>query len=95
MMILDYNTENRNKKLDKQVPQNGDKLNITKFNNLPSPVTAVLIGGGEYWIESLCVQTGLMRLDISGMIDREDFIMVKTLIDANGNKHNPDEFWIG
>lgn len=94
MIITDSTTTSRGKVLDSQVTKKGDILNIEKFNELPSPVTARLMGGDEYWIDTLCVQTGLMRLDISGQIDLSEFCMVKTLIDSDGNEHDPDDFWI-
>ena len=67
---------------------------MEKFNSLPSPVTAVLCGGGGYWIETLCVQTGLMRLDVSGKVDHRHFSEVMKLVDIDGGKHNPDDFWL-
>lgn len=71
-----------------------DMLDIKKFNSLPGPVTARIVGGGEYWIETLCVQTGLMRLDVSGQIDFNEFAMVAMLIDSNGIEHDPDDFYL-
>lgn len=75
--------------------ESGDIIDIVKFNNLPSPVTAVYWGSKTgWWIETLCVQTGLMRVDVCGMLERCHFSDVKELIDINGNKHNPDDFYI-
>jgi hypothetical protein len=73
----------------------GDMLDIKKFNLLPGPVTAKMIGGGDYWIETLDVQTGLMRVDVCGMIDLTEFSMVDWLVDASGEKHDPDDFYLG
>jgi hypothetical protein len=76
-------------------PKDGDLLNIDKFNALPGPVTARMIGGGEHWIETLCPLSGLMRLDVCGQIDVfVYFSMVDTLIDADCNEHDPDLFYI-
>lgn len=72
----------------------GDLLNMLKFNTLPGPVTARISGGAEYWIETLDVQTGLMRLDVSGRLDRMEFIEANMLIDGDGVEHNPDDFWL-
>jgi len=74
--------------------QKGDILDMDRFNALPGPVTARLFGGGEYWIETLCVQTGCMRLDVCGQIDHSHFDEVHTLIDMDSNEHNPDDFWL-
>ena len=94
MIITDETTTQRGKPKDAQNVLTGDKLNLPKFNKLPSPVTARMIGGGEYWIETLDVQTGAMRLDVSGQIDHEDFVMVEILVDSGGVEHDPDDFWI-
>lgn len=94
MIITDYSTTSRNNPVPNIGRQSGDLLKMKEFNALPSPVTARMMGGGEHWIESLCVQTGCMRLDVSGQIDLSEFVMVKTLIDADGNEHNPDDFWL-
>ena len=74
--------------------QENDKLNMDKFNALPSPVTARLWSGAEHWIETLCVQTGCMRLDVCGQIDLSNFDEVRTLIDIDGNEHDPDDFYL-
>lgn len=75
--------------------QKNDILDIDKFNALPHPVTAILYGDTSgYWIETLCVQTGCMRLDVMGQIDLCHFDSVKQLVDIDGGKHDPDEFWI-
>ena len=73
--------------------KSGDLIDMAKFNALPSPVTARLCGGGEYWIETLCVQTGCMRLDVSGQIDLSHFAEVMVLIDIDGEEYEPDDFW--
>jgi len=94
MIITDRSTAQRGKSPDLMKCRDGDKLNIEKFNSLPSPVTARLRGLGDYWIESLCVQTGLMRVDVCGKTDNCEFIDAVLLIDADGNEHNPDDFWL-
>lgn len=70
-----------------------DLINGPKFNSLPSPVTAKMIGGGEWWIESLCVETGFLRLDVCGQIDLGEFCMVSELVGSDGATHNPDDFY--
>ena len=74
--------------------QDGDLLNGVKFNALPGPVTARMCGGGEWWIETLDVQTGAMRLDVCGQIDLSHFSEVMILIDINGSTHDPEDFWL-
>lgn len=95
MPIIMTQNEVRKNKTDAVADiQKGDIINGVKFNALSSPVTAKIAGGGEWWIESLDVQTGLMRLDICGQIDLCHFCEVIELIDYNGNKYDPDDFWI-
>ena len=94
MIITDERTTSRGMPLQHQNPQKGDKLHMRKFNALPGPVIARFFGGGEWLIETLCVQTGAMRVDVCGKIDFEDFSMVSMLIDADGDEHDPDDFWL-
>lgn len=74
--------------------QEGDLINGPKFNALPAPVTAKMLGGSEWPIESLDVQTGCMRLDVCGKIDVNRFSEVVELIDIDGGRHDPDDFWL-
>ena len=92
MIINETAHEPRNLSLLRR--EDGDKLNAKKFNSLPSPVTARMLGGSEYWIETLCVQTGCMRIDVCGMIDLTNFDSVTMLVDADGNEYEPDDFYL-
>lgn len=74
--------------------QPGDELDINKFNALPGPVTAILFGGDEFWIETLDVSTGCMRLDVSGAIQLGHFDSVNKLRDINGNEFDADDFYL-
>ncbi|MBL4766517.1 MAG: hypothetical protein JKY94_02180 [Rhodobacteraceae bacterium] len=94
MIISEYDPTSRNNPPLDTTPQEGDVLNMAKFNALPSPVTARLFNGAEWWIETLDVQTGFMRLDVCGQIDLSCFSEVKMLIDIDGGEHEPDEFWM-
>jgi len=94
MIITDCSTSQRNKQPSDMGQKKGDLLNMKKFNELPGPVTARMCGGSELWIESLCVQTGAMRLDVCGQIDLSHFSEVIELTDINGGKHDPDYFWL-
>lgn len=94
MIITDESTTSRGKPKESQGVEGGDILNMKKFNSLPSPVTARMCGGGEYWIETLCVQTGCMHLDVCGQLDLSHISELLMFIDANGNEHNPDDFYL-
>tara|TARA_R110000851_G_scaffold282016_1_gene435515 strand:+ start:62 stop:382 length:321 start_codon:yes stop_codon:yes gene_type:complete len=93
MLIHSYTTTSPKEPVPCNKPQKEDLLKLKEFNDLPSPVTARLLNGEEYWIEALDVRTGLMRLYVCGLIDCEGFTMVKTLIDSNGVEHDPDMFY--
>ena len=94
MIITDDSTTSRSIPEQTQERQPGDVINGKMFNSLSGPVTARMIGGGEYWIETLCIQTGCMRIDVCGKIDFTEFSMVLVLIDADGAEHDPDDFWL-
>jgi len=70
-----------------------DLLDIVKFNSLPGPITAIMAGGDEHWISLLCVETGLMHLDIQGQTDLAEFGGVIMLKDINGVEYDPDTFY--
>lgn len=75
--------------------KDGDLLNIEKINRLPHPLAAVMIGSGmNLMIENVCVETGLVRLDVCGRIDIDNFCMIRTIIDGEMNEHNPDDFYL-
>lgn len=94
MLIMSPEEKKTNRDLAVQAVQEGDLLNGGRFNALPSPVTAKMCGGDEWWVESLDVQTGLMRLDVCGQIDLRHFGEVIMLTDINGVTYDPDSFWI-
>jgi hypothetical protein len=93
MQILDIKNSSRHEKKEPTARQNSDLLNLEKFNALPSPVTARLCGGSEYWITLLDVQTGCMHIDVCGKTDPSHFGDVVLLIDIDGNEHAPDDFY--
>lgn len=94
MIIQDLRSTNRHAPKQDQARCLGDKIDMEKFNKLPGPVTARMLGGSEYWIETLDVQTGCMRIDVCGQIDHTHFGEVTLLIDQDGNEHDPDDFWL-
>ena len=71
-----------------------DILYMDKIQSLPHPLTAILYDKSGYWIESLCVQTGCMRLDVCGQSQLSHFDEVMIIKDIDGNLHAPDVFWI-
>jgi hypothetical protein len=70
-----------------------DKLNIDAINALPHPLVACLYGGSEWQIHDICVETGLMRIDVCGLLEVKMFADVKDLRDGDGLSHDPDDFY--
>lgn len=72
-----------------------DLLNKAKFDNLPHPLYLRLFGSKQWWpAESICVQTGLTRIDVCGMIDIIEFGGVAQVRDADGNLFEPEDFYL-
>ena len=62
-----------------------DILDIDYINKLPQPFIATLKGGAWEWpVYDICVQTGLVRLDVCGKLDRLHISDVRTIVDADG-----------
>lgn len=77
--------------------QAGDWLDIAKLNALPQPLRYLRYGDKEtpgYYIDSICVETGLCRINVAGRIGILEFVELKTIIDGNSNHHDTDQFWI-
>lgn len=72
-----------------------DLLNMEKINNLQHPISCRLLADkSDSLVETICVQTGLMRIDVWGQIDRRHFGEVMELVDANGNRYDADDFYL-
>lgn len=70
-----------------------DKLLIDKINGLPQPLSARFCGGDIWPVERIDVETGLMRVDVVGKLQKTDFATVTHLIDSAGQHHDSDEFY--
>lgn len=72
-----------------------DKLNMEKLNALPGPLMARFCGDTYPWpVYDIDVQTGMMRIDVCGLLDVKHFGDVMELQDGNGDNHDPDQYWI-
>ena len=71
-----------------------DILNMEYINSLPQPFLARMAGGGEWEVDTICVETGLMKLNVCGMLDNSHISEVIEFTDIDGNKHDPDDFWL-
>lgn len=74
--------------------QPGDKLRLDHINSLPQPFTGVFIGGDEWPIEDIDVQTGLLRIDVGGKLQVMHIAEVRHFVDANGVAHVAESFYV-
>lgn len=72
-----------------------DLLKIDSFNNLQHPLFC-RFGADKHdsLIETVCVQTGLMRIDVYGQIDLRQIGEVIEIVDGDGNRYDVDDFYI-
>ena len=71
-----------------------DKLKINYINSLPQPFIAQMAGGDEWPVEDIEVQTGLLRCDIVGKLQIFTISDVSVFVDADGEEHDPDSFFV-
>lgn len=71
-----------------------DLLDMAYINSLPHPLFADL-GAGSIWpMHDICVQTGLVCIDVCGLLQVEHFGGVMRFRDADGKKHSTDDFYL-
>lgn len=70
-----------------------DKLNMEAINALPHPLIARFCGGEEWPVLDICVETGLMRIDVCGRTQPMHFSDVTDLRDGDGETHDADDFY--
>lgn len=70
-----------------------DLLDADKLNSLPHPLSVKQYDGSIYDLEAVCVETGLCRFIVCGLVDRCSFGAFKSIIDADGFEHCADDFY--
>ena len=70
-----------------------DLLRMDHINSLPQPFMVTLWGGDEWPLLDICVETGLLRIDVVGKFQCMDIGDVMNFIDADGVKHDADTFF--
>ena len=70
-----------------------DKLRIDYINSLPQPFIATFFGNSEWPVHDIDVQTGLLRIDVCGMLQSEHIGAVKFFTDEAGEKHDAETFY--
>lgn len=71
-----------------------DKLNMEAINALPHPLIARFCGGDRWPVYDIDVETGLMRIDVCGLLQVKEFCEVMEIHDADGYEHDSDDFWL-
>lgn len=70
-----------------------DLLDMDLINSLPYPLFANL--SGTWWpIYDICVQTGLIRLDVCGLLEVTSIGSLQKIRDGSGKEHFTDDFYI-
>ncbi len=70
-----------------------DILRMDYINSLPQPFVATMIGGWEFEVYDIDVETGLMRLNAMGKLDVTTIAEVRHFTDMDGVKHDPETFY--
>ncbi|MCB1719220.1 MAG: hypothetical protein KDK05_29145 [Candidatus Competibacteraceae bacterium] len=68
-------------------------LRMDYINSLPQPFVATLPGGHEWPVFDIDAETGMLRIDASGMLEAKFITDVLCFTDASGLQHDPDTFY--
>jgi len=73
-----------------------DLLNIDFINSLPQPLWVRQWGDKEFlWpLYEICVETGLIRIDVCGKLDNLHIGDVAQFKDDNGTVYESEEFYL-
>lgn len=78
-----------------QVPDAGrDLLDLAYINSLPQPFIGRLLGGFEWPIHDFEVETGLVRVDVCGLLSTKTISDFTSFRDDRGNVHPAHGFFI-
>jgi len=73
--------------------ERGDKLRIGFINTLPQPLIVRLIGGHEWLVYDIDVETGLMRIDVCGKLQVTHINEASLFRDMDGIEHEAETFY--
>lgn len=71
-----------------------DLLQMDYINSLPQPFIAHLFRGSEWPVYDIEVETGLVRIDVIGLLEIKRISDVKFFRDANGVEHPSYTFYV-
>jgi hypothetical protein len=71
-----------------------DVLDMTYINSLPQPFIGRELGGWEWPINDFEVGTGLLRIDVSGLLQVKSIADFTSFKDGYGNVHSAEGFYV-
>ncbi|AKJ28809.1 hypothetical protein [Caldimonas brevitalea] len=78
----------------KHTPEPGDLLDMAYINSLPQPFIGRMLGDAEWPIYDIEVQTGLVRIDVCGLLDVKHIGDFKLFRDDLGVEHRAESFYV-
>jgi hypothetical protein len=67
-----------------------DKLNMDLINSLPQP----FFTEDGWMVESICVETGLMKIDVMGKLDNSHISEHWKLRDIDGTEYDTEDWYV-
>ena len=71
-----------------------DLLRLDHINSLPQPLLVTFVGGSEWPLYDIDVETGLLRIDVCGLLEIKHIGEVRVFTDSDQIKHDPDTFYL-
>lgn len=73
-----------------------DILDMEYINSLPQPLVARMLCGKDFdWpVYDICVQTGLVRIDVCGLLEVKSISDFSAFRDDYGKVYTPDDFYL-
>ncbi|HGE8503715.1 hypothetical protein ACYZFV_15590 [Serratia ureilytica] len=72
-----------------------EMLNIELINSLPGPLWGSESGKDRWWpIHDIDVQTGLLRIDVCGLLEVKHILDFHVIRDDAQTMHAPDDFYL-
>ena len=70
-----------------------DKLRMDYINSLPQPFIVRFVGGDEWPVYDIDVQTGLLRIDVCGKLQVKHIGEATMFRDMDGTEHDAETFY--
>lgn len=80
---------------DEEIEEMSDLLSMERINSLPRPLFINESSKGEWWwpVHDIDVETGLLRIDVCGLLEVKHYSDVRRLRDGEHVEHNPEDFY--